>query len=160
MVAEMMERERTARAPSAVGLPTVSWLTDLVRLEIALWERVNVRLRADYGITLGQFESLWVLARSDDGAMRVGELAQALRITVGGASKIADRLVAAGLVRRRPDPADGRASVLTLTAKGRRAEAAATLGYEDELSDALDVLEPAEREHMHTMVRRLIAAGE
>lgn len=160
MVTEAPGRVRRSRTESQGSLPTVAWLNDLVRLEIVLWERIDARLRVDHSITLGQYESLWALAGSPDGSMRVGVLAQAQRITVGGASKVADRLVDAGLIRRRPDPVDGRASVLTLTPKGRKVQAAATNSYESELADALDALTPGEQQHMHAMVRRLLSAQD
>jgi DNA-binding MarR family transcriptional regulator len=38
-----------------------------------------------------------------------------------GASRYADRLENAGLLERRPDPGDGRATLLALTPKGRGA---------------------------------------
>lgn len=160
MTTEVPRHARRSPTATRGSAPTVAWLNDLVRLEIILWERIDARLRADHGITLGQFEPLWALAGSPDRTMRVGVLAEAMRITVGGASKVADRLVDARLVRRRPDPADGRASVLTLTPAGRRTYEAATVSYEAELADALDTLDSDERHHMHSMVQRLLSAQE
>jgi DNA-binding MarR family transcriptional regulator len=50
---------------------------------------------------------------------RVLDIARALSITVGGASKVVDRVEAGGLCRRQPNPADGRSSFISLTASGR-----------------------------------------
>jgi DNA-binding MarR family transcriptional regulator len=135
------------------------WFSDLVRLEIIVWDRVDARLRADHGVSMAQFEALHAVAESGRDAVRVGDLAQALAITVGGASKLADRVVAAGLLRREPDPGDRRASRLALTADGRAALRAATVSYEKCLADLLDpVLTGAEREAMRAVVSRLLAA--
>jgi DNA-binding MarR family transcriptional regulator len=48
------------------------------------------------------------------------ELAQHLRVTKQSASEIVSALEAAGYVRRRPHPVDGRARIVELTAAGRR----------------------------------------
>jgi DNA-binding MarR family transcriptional regulator len=64
----------------------------------------------------------------------VQELRQELRITVGAASKLADRLEKEGLAQRQPHPSDRRSSVITLSPAGERALA---LGAQV-LQDALD----------------------
>lgn len=138
----------------------VRWLNDLVRLEILLWERVDAHLRSDPGITMAQFEALFAVADAGRDAVRVGDLASALAITVGGASKLADRVVAAGLLTRTPDPDDRRASRLTLSPAGRTALTAATRTYEKCLADLLDpTLTPTEQSQMHTLVTRLLSAA-
>src|SRR6185503_3809478 len=58
-------------------------------------------------------------------ATTVGELATRLGISKQGAAQIVDDMVARGYVRRRPDPTDGRAQLLSLTARGDAALAAA-----------------------------------
>src|SRR5258705_11321268 len=98
----------------------VAWATDLVRLEIALWDRVDARLRESHELPLAFFESLLFISRARRGSMRVGDLARALRITVGGTSKLVDRIAGAGLIAREPDPDDRRASRVALTVAGNR----------------------------------------
>lgn len=71
-------------------------------------------------------------------------LAHALSITVGGTSKLIDRVAAAGWCARTPNPADGRSSGLTLTNAGRRRLAAARLSFEDELESWLGAAVPPE----------------
>jgi DNA-binding MarR family transcriptional regulator len=138
-------------------LRRVRWLNDLVRLEILLWERVDARLRRDNRLTLGQFEAMFVLVSSGTDTLRVGDLAQGLSITVGGASKLADRVVAAGLMRREPDPDDRRASRLAMTELGREAYASGAATYEACVAELLDPeLTPEEQETMHTLARRLL----
>jgi DNA-binding MarR family transcriptional regulator len=58
-------------------------------------------------------------------ATTVGELATRLGISKQGAAQIVDDMVGRGYVRRRPDPTDGRAQLLSLTARGDAALAAA-----------------------------------
>jgi DNA-binding MarR family transcriptional regulator len=60
---------------------------------------------------------------------RLTELARRARMTKQGMMLLVDHLEARGYVRRVPDPEDGRAKVVRLTARGRRyvAEARRTL---------------------------------
>jgi MarR family transcriptional regulator, organic hydroperoxide resistance regulator len=137
----------------------VQWLTDLVRLEILLWERVDARLKQQHDLPLAHFEVLHVLRQAPDGNHRVGDLAQRLRITVGGASKLVDRVEATGLIRRTADPGDRRASRVTLTPQGNATLEAATQTYAATLANALDTaLSDADQLHLHDLVRQLITA--
>ena len=61
----------------------------------------------------------------DDADTGSGHLAALLDISNPGGTKIVGELVAAGYVERVPDPADGRARQLHLTARGRAALATA-----------------------------------
>src|SRR5258705_1322390 len=113
----MAARDRSqASAPAHVSAVSgVAWATDLIRLEIALWDRVDARLREAHRLPLAFFESLRFISRAREGGMRVGDLARALRVTVGGTSKLVDRIESAGLIARAPDPDDRRASRAVLT---------------------------------------------
>jgi DNA-binding MarR family transcriptional regulator len=135
----------------------VALATDLIRLEIALWDRVDARLRGAHELPLSSFESLHFLSAAPLGSMRVGDLARALRVTVGGASKLVDRIERAGLIAREPDPDDRRASRVALTAAGRRRLTAAAKTYEAEVRSILDgVLRPEEQQRMSDYVARLL----
>ena len=105
--------------------------SELVRLETELWSVVDARLRADHDLTLGRFETMRVIARRRP--CRVNDVADELVITIGGASKVVDRVEAAGHCRRRGNPDDRRSSFIELTPAGRRMLAAATTTVEDEL---------------------------
>jgi DNA-binding MarR family transcriptional regulator len=150
-----MDRQVTSTtAPSRI-----QWLSDLVRVEIVLWGRIDRRLREEHGLPLAFFEALYFVARTHDGSLRVGDLARALRVTVGGTSKLVDRVEAAGLLRRGAAPDDRRASLLVLTGAGARALAAASRTYEAEMAAALDAaLSPDEQRLAHALVARLLAA--
>ena len=104
---------------------------DLVRLEIELWNAVDARLRHDHGLPLSRFEPLQVIGRRP--TCRVQDIADDLAITVGGTSKLVDRIEAAGLCRRLPNPHDGRSSLVELTQAGRELLADASRTAEDDL---------------------------
>lgn len=139
----------------------IQWLSDLIRLEIALWERIDTHLKQEHHLPLAFFEALYFIGRSRDGSLRVGELAQALRVTAGGTSKLVDRVVAAGLIRREPDGEDRRACRVALTDAGGRTLAAASATYEAALASLLDTACSAEeQQRLHDLVGRLLAAAD
>ncbi|MEU7884264.1 MarR family transcriptional regulator [Microbispora bryophytorum] len=106
--------------------------TDLVRVEIRLYNAVDDRLRAEHGIGLGQFEFLGII----DGrpGCRVLDIAREVGITVGAVSKAVDRIESAGLCVRAAHPEDRRSSVLSLTPEGARLLAAARPTFKAELA--------------------------
>jgi DNA-binding MarR family transcriptional regulator len=53
------------------------------------------------------------------GPQRIGALADAVAVTPPSMTRIVNALETEGLVVRRPDPADGRAQVVAMTAAGR-----------------------------------------
>jgi MarR family transcriptional regulator, organic hydroperoxide resistance regulator len=138
----------------------VQWLNDLIRLEIVLWDRIDAQLRHKHDLPLAYFQALTEISRASGGGLRVGDLAVQMRITVGGTSKLADRIESAGLVRRVADPADRRASRIVLTPAGRRVLTAATKTCSAEMASTVDpVLTGAQQRQMHTFVERLLAAA-
>ena len=126
---------------------------DLVRAQIELWNAVDTRLRADHELPLTWFEPMAVIAGRP--SCRVQDIAAELVITVGGTSKLVDRLEAAGHCRRRPHPDDGRSSLLELTDTGRALLDRAGASYADELQRRLGAVPPKELQAMAGTLRRL-----
>lgn len=98
---------------------SVSLFADLSFAQVRLLDAVESRLRADAGMETSSF--LPLLAVSEHEGARVQDVAHALGISVGGASKAVDRLERAGWVKRKSHPTDRRSSTISLTAAGRRA---------------------------------------
>jgi DNA-binding MarR family transcriptional regulator len=105
--------------------------SDLVRLEIELWDAVDRRLRSELGLSMGSFDVMQVIARTP--SCRVHDIARELSITVGGTSKAVDRIEAAGHCVRRTNPGDRRSSIIELTTAGARLIAEASAVVDDEL---------------------------
>ena len=97
------------------NLPLVE---QLVRVQTRLWNQLDRALLDQGQVSIAWLMALRVLA--DAPGRRVQDLAEHIDISPGGASKLVDRLVGAGLVDREPDPEDRRVSRLRLTASGRR----------------------------------------
>ncbi|WP_406464885.1 MarR family winged helix-turn-helix transcriptional regulator [Streptomyces sp. NBC_01622] len=121
-----MEIDEGDAVPDLAGL-----FDELIRFEIELWNAVDTRLRADCDLPLSRFEPMRVITRR--APCRVQDIAEEMSITVGGVSKLVDRIEAAGHCRRRPNPDDKRSSVIEPTPAGRRLLAAAVTSFEDEL---------------------------
>ncbi len=73
-----------------------------------------------YGLTAAGFDVLATLRRAGAPfALTPSELISWTMVTSGTMTNRLDRLEAAGLIERRPNPEDGRGSVVALTAKGQ-----------------------------------------
>jgi DNA-binding MarR family transcriptional regulator len=136
-----MEAKKLGSRTSPVELAAV--FSDVVRLETELWGLVDQRLRSDHDLPLSWFEPMQVMDRVAD--CRVADIADALSITVGGASKLVDRIEHAGWCGRAPNPMDARSSVLTLTRAGRRLLNAAENAFGNELAALLGAAVSPER---------------
>jgi MarR family transcriptional regulator, multiple antibiotic resistance protein MarR len=105
-----------ASIPQAAGRDWARFFDDVVRCEIRLYNGLSDRLRERHGIVTSQFEFLQYVR--DHANARVADLAGYFAIGVGATSKGIDRLEAHGWVRRLPNPADRRSSLLALTPSG------------------------------------------
>ncbi|WP_114558427.1 MarR family winged helix-turn-helix transcriptional regulator [Desertihabitans aurantiacus] len=135
---------------------------DLTRLEMQLWDQVDTAVRAATGVPLGRFEALLVLHRL--GPSRVQDLSRELSLTVGGTSKLVDRLEAAGLCTRTANPADRRSSVITLTAAAQPlledGEAAITTSLETALRAHSNLDDLSSFARQLQQLRRTTGGGE
>ncbi|HQV21052.1 MAG TPA: MarR family transcriptional regulator, partial [Gordonia sp. (in: high G+C Gram-positive bacteria)] len=91
----------------------------LMRASSAVAERINDAVIASGHPGLRPVYGL-VFARISGAGASINQLAEHLGITKQSASAIVDALVRDGYVARRPDPADRRASIIELTARGRQ----------------------------------------
>ena len=88
-------------------------------------------MRAECDLPLTSFEVLHLLLRRP--GPRIQDIAEEFSITVGGTSKVVDRLEGAGLCARRGNPNDRRSSIVELTAEGRTLVRRALKVFEHEL---------------------------
>ena len=108
---------------------------DLVRTETRLYNHLNDRLRQAHGIVTSQLELLRHV-RAHPGT-RVADIAETFAIGIGATSKSLDRLERSGWVRRTPNPADRRSSLIELTAEGARLAGEADVTFTGELATLL-----------------------
>lgn len=121
-------------------------------------DRARRTVFTDHGLEPWEFDVLAELRRS--GApyeLSPGRLLRATLVTSGTMTNRIDRLAAAGLVRRRPDPADKRGVLVRLTDEGReRVDAAleALLGYEESI---LEPMPADQRAALAALLRSLLS---
>jgi DNA-binding MarR family transcriptional regulator len=108
-------------------------------------------------VTLAQFRMLAVLAEA--GPARSARVAEALGLEPSTVTRLAGRLVAAGHVARGSDPGHRSVVTLTLTASGRRIVRKVEAARQDELSQIIDRLPPADRGRLAAAARQLVAAA-
>jgi MarR family transcriptional regulator, organic hydroperoxide resistance regulator len=124
-----------------VEVDQVGLFRDLVRLETDLWNRVDARVHRAHGLPLAWLEVMQVVSTTP--GCRILDIAEALFITVGGASKVVDKIQAGGWCRRLPNPSDGRSSLIELTESGESLLEAANVTFEDALAAYLGAAAPA-----------------
>jgi DNA-binding MarR family transcriptional regulator len=137
MVGGMTERE-----PGTPGEQVARALGDLLRRSAR--SRVYGALTTGLGPALDEatYPVLSGLART--GPVTAARLAADVGLDRSVVSRHADRLEAAGLLRRDPDPADRRGTLLALTAAGQRAVAEMRRRLAAELDDYLATWPPAD----------------
>ncbi|MGH3154630.1 MAG: MarR family winged helix-turn-helix transcriptional regulator [Streptosporangiaceae bacterium] len=69
-------------------------------------------------VSMREYDVLYTLSKCDT-PIRISELNRHVLLSQPALSRLVDRLAERGLVARRPDPADGRSVLLSLTAPGR-----------------------------------------
>lgn len=118
-------------------------LTEAVtRLRRAL----RASIRTDYPwetLPMAQVELLQVLG--EHSPARISDLAARQRLAPSTVSGLIGQMISAGLVAREVDPADRRASVVTLTDAGREQLAAWTAAHERRMDAALGALDAGAR---------------
>ncbi len=80
---------------------------------------LRTRLREQFQGSLPRFDLMAQLDRKP-GGMNMRELSRRLMVTGGNVTGLSKRLAAEGLVEKHGDEADGRATMVRLTAEGRR----------------------------------------
>lgn len=84
------------------------------------------------GLTVPQFRVLFAAAAR--GGVRAGVIAERSRMAPPNVTSVLDRLEERGLLRRMPDPDDGRATIVELTQDGRSLVREIALAGRDELA--------------------------
>jgi DNA-binding MarR family transcriptional regulator len=89
----------------------------LFRAQVSVLRQLNSEFPSDE-ISLNEYDVLFNLSRQPDRQLRIRDLNRHLLLTQPSVSRLVDRLVSRGLVRKEPDPGDGRGTVVCLTDEG------------------------------------------
>lgn len=110
---------------------------------------------AGQSLTPTQAQILSALASRPPRSLKPSGVAELLALSLPTVSDSVAALARKGLVRRRRDPADRRAALLELTARGRRAAAVAS-AWPDYLLAAVDSLPAAQQEQLLAALMAII----
>jgi DNA-binding MarR family transcriptional regulator len=150
----MLERVDTeSRATGDDHLSVRVWLR-LLACTNTIETRVSGRLRDAFDTTLPRFDLLSQLERSP-GGLRMNEISKRMMVTGGNVTRIADQLVAEGLITRTVAPDDRRASIVRLTAAGRRAFGEMARRHEGWVVEMFGGLDEAERTRLYALLAKL-----
>ncbi len=105
-----------------------SWLS-LVRLMTWLPWSIDQQLQRDSNLGMVEYQVMAMLSESPERRMRMSSLAEVTNASLSRLSHLVKRLEERGLVRREPDPADGRFTHAILTDKGFQTLAVAAPGH-------------------------------
>lgn len=148
-------RASRSKEPDAVDSALIDEFLTASRVLVA----VAARSLADLGeeITLPQYRALVVL--SARGAHRAVDLADALGVTPGTASRMIERLTRKGLVRRTRARDDRRTIRVDLTAAGRAVVTQVTARRRAEIARILAGVTPGERDALTASLTVFAAAA-
>ncbi|HVQ96682.1 MAG TPA: MarR family transcriptional regulator [Mycobacteriales bacterium] len=115
--------------------------------------RVTRQALEPWNITPGQSRALNILLR--DGTMRPSELSEHLRIAPRSTTEVVDGLQERGLVQRRPDPGDRRATLIALTDQGAEVGRAIQAARDSDAERFFGSLSEADRADLARILRLL-----
>ncbi|MEU8521174.1 MarR family transcriptional regulator [Streptomyces sp. NBC_01216] len=151
----MREHEEAGPAERDIDAVTRAVLT-ASRLLVAVSARSLATV--EESITLPQFRMLVVL--STHGPSKLVVLAEHLGVKPSTALRMVDRLITAGLVSRRTNPANRRETVLSLTEEGNRVVDDVTSRRREEITAILRRLGPAQRDALVEALSAFNSAGQ
>jgi DNA-binding MarR family transcriptional regulator len=128
-------------------------------LEESFWNvagrlrRLSRQTLAPWNISPSHSRAVGVLLRH--GEMRLNELSEHLRIAARSTTEVVDALQEHGLVARRPDPADRRATLVALTEHGRQVATAIRTARSEQGRQFFEVLSAADRAELARILQRL-----
>lgn len=151
---------------SGADEPSVRWLTEeeldswlsVVRLMTWLPWSIDQQLQRDSKLGMVEYQVLAMLSGSPDRTMRMSSLAEVTNASLSRLSRVVTRLEGRGLVKREPDPTDGRFTNAILTEDGFHTLADAAPGHVALVrSLVVDVLSPEQLRRLGRDAERIMA---
>ena len=149
-ILEQWRRERPELDHAPIGV-----VGRISRLARAIEDRLEPVYKA-HGLEPGWHDVLATLRRSGPPyRLRPTDLTNATMLTSSGMTKRLDKLEAAGLIAREPDPADRRGTLITLTPRGRELIDALTEAHLANERRILGALSEDEQRELANLLRKL-----
>jgi DNA-binding MarR family transcriptional regulator len=146
--------------------PPVKWLTaaevdswlSVVRMMTWLPWSIDQQLRRDSNLAMVEYQVLARLSNSPQRTLRMSLLADLVNSSLSRLSHLVKRLEERGLVRREPDPTDGRFTNAILTDEGFRTLAEAAPAHVAHVrSLVIDVLSPEQLRRLGLSADRIMS---
>ena len=147
------------RQGDSVGGTGLDAIEEATGLRVAI-VRIQRQLRARTGSDITPSQSSALARIEQDGPLRVGALAELEGTTAATMSRVVDSLADRSLIERVPDPLDGRASLVQLSAAGGALVHELRARYTEALRHALSELTPAEHRVIRDTIPVLARLGE
>ena len=128
----------------------------LVRISFAMMSVLS-RVGAEHDLSLTQLRTLGILR---DRRVRVTDLARYLGLDKSSVSGLVDRAVKRGLLERSPNPLDGRAVDVLLTAQGAELAAIGAAEVAEALTPLTGALTAGEVRRLTTLLDRMLGVPE
>ena len=134
-----------------------SWLS-VVRMMTWLPWSIDHQLRRDSGLSMVEYQVMARLSQQPERTLRMGMLADLVNSSLSRLSHLVKRMEDRGLVRREPDPGDGRFINAILTDEGFEALAKAAPGHVAHVrSLVIDVLSPEQLRRLGLSADRIMS---
>ena len=128
-------------------------VTSIMRAHQILIAELDAVLRP-FGITFSRYETLVLLVHAGRGALPLSKIGERLQVHATSVTNVIDRLEGAGLVRREPNPRDGRGTLAVITDEGRDVAAKATAEF-NASRFGMAALPAADLDQLFGILRRL-----
>ena len=147
-------QSKSADIPVAV----LAW-TRLLRAHATATRLLSASLQAEHGLTINDYEALYVLAHAEGRRMRRVDLARRLILTPSGVTRLLEGLERAGLVERAACARDLRVTYAQLTDAGSERLAAASCAHVRAIRSLLEQhLSESELDELATLLGKLPGA--
>jgi DNA-binding MarR family transcriptional regulator len=134
----------------------VSWRAFNSAMHKLRWA-LECQLQHDAGLSFLEYHALARLSENPGSTMRMSGLADVTNASLSRLSHLIKRLEQRGLVRREPDPADGRYTNAILTPAGLRLLTASAPAHVAKVRElVIDALTPAQLRHLRTASERIL----
>ena len=117
------------QAVSAAVPPAVRAWTRLLRAYASTTRLLSAQLHAEHGLTINDYEALYLLSRAEGQRMKRIDLSRRLVLTPSGVTRLLEGLEQAGLVERAACATDLRVAYAQLTDAGRKRLEAASCAH-------------------------------
>jgi DNA-binding MarR family transcriptional regulator len=137
----------------------MAMVTSIIRIHQLFMVRIDRVLRP-LGLSFARYEVLMLLRFSRAGALPLGKLGARLQVQPGAVTNAIDRLEVDGMVNRVPHPTDGRTTLASITAKGRRTANKATDALNESVFQSTGISAKSARTLFAALREMRLAAGD